>query len=157
MVPRSILSLAFLVVLDILGFSGTATAQPADYATVEGYVFDARTLRPLRNVNIFWHEPTDQIYGPGSSRGAYATTTINGFYSANLEYVGELQPSNVGFSTLTATCYTRRGDIQNSIYVAYPIRLTSPYQRNFYITLPRGVSKCNLLPSATPETAAPSK
>ena len=121
-----------------------AHAQAVDTATFEGYVFDAKTLRPLSNVLVLFEE----TFADSTGRSVQMPTDVNGFFTLDLTYEGTTIPANVVSLSLSATCYTRRGDVQNTILVARPVRTNGvPYRRNFYITLPRNISKCSSLPT----------
>jgi hypothetical protein len=128
----------------LLVFPALVHGQAGDTATFEGHVFDAKTLRPLSNVLVVYEE----TQADGVGRGATMPTDVNGFYTLGIEYVGDWLPTNVVSHSLTATCYTRRGDVQNSILVARPVRTNGvPYRRDFYVTLPRNISKCSSIPT----------
>jgi len=110
-----------------------AWAQEANTAVVEGYVFDVKTLKPLSSVNVV----LSQTSMNGGVRGIGVTTDANGFYSIPV-FPADSQISNV----LQANCTTRRGNVQSSSTL-FPTLLTDRvYQRNFYLTLPRNVSRC---------------
>lgn len=110
-----------------------AKAQETNAVTVEGYAFDGKTLRPLANANV----SLSQTGNDGGTRGYSAVTDANGFYSITVVPVVPTIANN-----LILACLFRKGGVQayNSLYPN--LQTDRLYQRNFYLTLPKNVTKC---------------
>jgi hypothetical protein len=108
-------------------------------AVVDGYVFDANSLKPLPNVYVLFQEKIDET----SSRNTFIATDVNGFYSVSAQYSDSMPPAAILSHSLTATCSTTRGVIQNSIFLDSPLKTGVSYHRNFYLTLPKKATHCN--------------
>ena len=136
---RRLNQLAFILFL----IPSTAFGQADQIATFEGHVFEAKTLRPLNNVLVVFEETLTD----GTGRSTQMPTDVNGFYTLDMTYLGTTIPANVVATRLSATCFTRRGDVQNTALVARPVRTNGvPYRRDFYVALPRNISRCSSLP-----------
>lgn len=131
MIRISQLLMSAIVALTVL--TSTANAQDASAAAFEGHVFDAKTLRPLDNVWIQY-----EFTIPGGGGSTYSTlTNSNGFYQ--IDFQPPAQPiASVGF---TAICRTRKGNVTAPGSVYDTLR-TQVYRRDFYVTLPKGITKC---------------
>lgn len=110
-----------------------ALSQDSTFAAIEGHVFNAKTRQPLANVYASYTATTGGVGG-----GVSMVTNENGFYEL------EVQPSLQSGDTITfaVVCQTRRGNVQ-MFGKLYETLRTEIYRRDFYLTLPRGVSRCN--------------
>jgi hypothetical protein len=126
--------------------SAPAHAQSANMTVVDGYVFDAGTLKPLANTYVLLHEVLDQA----TSRNVFIATDANGFYSVATQFSDSMPPSSILSHSLTATCSTNKGMVQNSIYLDSPLKIDFAYHRNFYLTLPKKATRCNAFAFVAP-------
>lgn len=113
--------------------AASAAAQESNAIAVEGYVFDQKTLRPLANANV----TLSQLGIDGIGRGLSVPTNSNGFYSLTL-----VPPVESVSNDLKATCNTKRGTVESTSPIYHPLQTDRVYQRNFYITLPRSLTRC---------------
>jgi hypothetical protein len=109
-----------------------ARAQESGLASIEGYVFDARTLRPVRGVRV-----TLQISSGSGTYGEGTVTDVNGFYSTTA-FPPVTRPT---VTSLFAICHTGKNDIRVDATMDRNQR-SEIYQRNLYIKLPKGVPSC---------------
>jgi len=128
---------AFVAFCAIVGGSvSTVTAQPADVAAVEGYVFDRGTLKPLANarveVTVILIENADRLF-------MSVVTDANGYYATHAPAI----PTSVR-TEFVASCITGRGTVTSEGTGYAPMR-AEVYQRNFYLALPRRETRCRLL------------
>lgn len=123
------------VIVGVLSLLSPATAfsQDSTFAAIEGHVFNAKTRQPLANVYASYEASTGGVGG-----GVSVLTDANGFYEL------EIQPSLQSGDTITFSivCQTRRGNVQMFGKLYEPLR-TEIYRRDFYLTLPKGVSRCS--------------
>lgn len=111
-----------------------AYAQNASSSGFEGYVFEAKSRRPLENAQVTYAFTTTGGL-PGSST---VSTNESGFYQIERG----LPNQQIAVVGLTAVCPNRRGTVMASETVYTDLR-TKVYRRDFYITLPRGITKCS--------------
>jgi hypothetical protein len=109
-----------------------ATAQLSGETAVEGYAFDAGSLRPLANVTVIVQE----MYPDGVVASYGTTTDGNGFYSAHFAAVAPLLNSFI-----QAFCSTRKGIVSSTISLYADLQAVT-YQRNVYISLPSRQTAC---------------
>jgi len=111
-----------------------AHSQDVSNVAIEGHVFDAKTQKPLENALVSY-----DVTAPGGLGGGFATNSdTNGFYE--MEFLPFQQP--LASATLNVLCRTRKGDVQVFSKIYTSVR-TEIYRRDFYITLPKNMSKCN--------------
>jgi hypothetical protein len=128
-----LLLVALAVTTEMMFVIQPAFSQDAANVAFEGHVFDTKTLRPLDNVYASFFASNNDGSGGGSSE----LTDSNGFYQ--LEVIPTLQAADS--KTLSVICRTRRGDVQVAARI-YGVLRTEVYRRDFYLTLPRGISHC---------------
>lgn len=110
------------------------TAQDASLSAIEGHAFDAKNGRPLTNVIITY----SAVLANSTIVGSSTATDGNGFYQ--LDFSPPPDATSVEFF---ATCRTKkRGDVRYNGQFYLSAR-TQVYRRDFYLSLPRGVSTCN--------------
>ena len=112
-----------IVMLLVFCFSGLAY-ETNDFS-VQGYVFEKDTLRPLSNINIY--------YSCGTKSTFKVKTDANGFYCFTADdYYG--QPMRV-----QAIGVYGKPDptLKSFIMLPYPAKADHVYERNLYIDLPK--------------------
>ena len=77
----------------------------------------------------------NDINGFGS--GVSDATNDSGFYSFQ-----KTIPVPLASNSLSALCHTRRGDVQATTQIYLNMQSDRIYQRNFYIDLPKNISRC---------------
>lgn len=117
----------------IAALTAPATAQESNAVAVEGYVFDQKTLRPLANAYV----TLSQMGIDGVGRGLSVPTNSNGFYALSF-----VPPVDSVSNDLKTSCNTKRGAVESTSPIYLPLQTDRVYQRNFYITLPRSVTRC---------------
>jgi hypothetical protein len=117
----------------VAALAASAFAQESNAIAVEGYVFDQKTLRPLANTFV----TLSQLGVDGIGRGLSVPTNSNGFYALTL-----VPPVDSVSNDLKATCHTKRGPVESVSPIYLPLQTDRVYQRNFYISLPRSVTRC---------------
>jgi hypothetical protein len=131
-ITRNLLEAFIASALATISYPALAIAQSSE-ATLEGYVFDAKTLRPLPNAVI---QINFSIGATGS--GITTTSDANGYYQIPLT-TSPVYDS----SSLIAFCSTKRGTASVATHFYDQIK-AGIYERNFYLTLPRNQTHCVL-------------
>lgn len=128
---RQLKKVAFLV-LFLIGASEAIAQVPTDFA-IEGHVFNAKNGQPLPGVVVNYSATLPN----GDGVGVATPTDDNGFYY--IEY--GLPPDGVTVEFFAVCRTKKRGDIRYDTRF-YSVIRPEVYRRDFYITLPKGVSTC---------------
>ncbi len=110
-----------------------SVAQDPNALVVEGHVFD-KDGKPMRDAYVSIVE-TNNL---GDENGASAPSDSNGFFSIQ-KIQFDLNPTQY---RVIAICRTKRKRVESSLPLYLPIRTSQIYQRDFYLSLPTGTTRC---------------
>jgi hypothetical protein len=144
MISRSLFAVAVLSFL-FLG-SQSAQAQIVEHSFVEGHVFDAKTMRPLRGANVAlvtFYDACPVSYGGD-------TSDSGGLYRLGGSPDGDTQYS---LNELIVQCTLRKSRKRVTYTTSFYIPLVGGriYQRDLYITIPDGDTGCIEAPFSPPK------